>query len=138
MQKYRICNELLLFVYGISITSQISQSPERFFHQSRLFEFFPNTTSGIYNFLFLDLKINYIESRRTKLNKIPSSFSTLSKSYNLFKQISILHKNQCTKYFWNKQSRSLTTPFCQALSKNRSKLLLSVRGLFFKIPCAGV
>ena len=32
------------------VTSQIQQTTERFFHQSGLFEYFQNTTSGINKF----------------------------------------------------------------------------------------
>jgi hypothetical protein len=52
-------------------TSQIKQFTGRFFHQSGFFEFFPNTTSGIDSFFILGLKINYMEKRKSKLNKTP-------------------------------------------------------------------
>jgi hypothetical protein len=40
----------------LSNRSQITQLTERFFLQSGLFEFFPNTTSGINSFFILGLK----------------------------------------------------------------------------------
>jgi hypothetical protein len=55
-------------------TSQISQFTERFFHQSGLFEFFPNTTSGIDWFLVSDLKFRYMGKTGAKSKKLALTY----------------------------------------------------------------
>ena len=48
-------------------TSQIKQFAERFFHQSGLFEYFQNTTSGIDRFFILGLKNQLYENGKNQI-----------------------------------------------------------------------
>jgi hypothetical protein len=55
----------------LSNRSQIPKFTERFFNQSGVFKYFQNTTYGISKFSVSDLKINYMGTRRIKLDKTP-------------------------------------------------------------------
>jgi hypothetical protein len=52
----RLCLKLKALLMVSIVTSQVRQFTERFIHQSGLFEFFPNTTSGIDRFFIIRLK----------------------------------------------------------------------------------
>ncbi len=50
-------------------TSQIKQITERFFHQSGLFEFLVNTTSGIDSFFILGFKNQLYGNRKNQIDQ---------------------------------------------------------------------